>query len=158
MYSLDSMQGVVSSAAVALTSSADGLVITPGTPIEIIEFGYVITTAVSGGPTSGFVASLDKRITAASDTGRVSGALGTLTLTNAQVLASAAAGSVWSSRPAAPTTGEGALVVLPGQQAVLKITTNLTGGAAAGNGIQYIVYKNLARGDRALPTQIIVTA
>ena len=166
MYTLDSLQGAVASAsAVALTSSADGLVLTPGSPIEIIQFGYIMTTAVSGSPTSGFVASLDKRTLAGSDTGRVTGAYGTLTLTNAQVIAAqtfAAANTsgpayVLCSRPAPPTTGEGAFVVLPGQQAVLKVTTALTGGSAAGSGIQYIIYKNLARGDAATGL-VLVTA
>jgi hypothetical protein len=168
MYSLDSQQGVVAAAvAVALTSAVDGLILTPGSPIEIIQFGYIMTTAVSGSPTSAFAASLDKRTLAGSNTGRVTGAYGTLTLTNAQVLAAqtfaAAAANVngpayvFVSRPAPPTTGESAFVVLPGQQAVLTIGTALTGGSAAGSGIQFIIFKNLARGDAAAGILIVTS-
>jgi hypothetical protein len=39
----------------------------------------------------------------------------------------------------------------------MKVTTALTGGSAAGSGIQFIVYKNLARGDAATGL-VVVTA
>lgn len=161
MYSLDSQQAVAPSAsAVDMTSSADGLVITPGVPIEIISFGYSLAT-LTGSPSSGFVASLDKRVIPSSDSGRVAAAFGTLTLTAAQVATlGTAAGKVSEirSRPAAPLTGESALVILPGQQAVLKITTALSGGGVAATGFQFIEFKNLARGDQAVTEELIVTA
>lgn len=161
MYSLDSVVMVAAAAsAVDMTSSADGLILTPGTPVEIISFGYCLAT-LTGSPTSGFVASLDKRINPSTDTGRISGTYGTLTLTAAQVATMGVAINkvkVIRSRPASPTTGEGAFVVLPGQQAVLKITTALSGGGVAATGFQFIEYKNLARGDQALTVELIVTA
>lgn len=162
MYSLDS-QGCVAAAAAAvdMTSAADGLVFTPGTPVEIISFGYVIATKTSGPVTSAFVASLDKRVTPSSDTGRVTGAFGTLTLTNAQLLlvgAALTAVGVLRSRPAPPTTGESAMVLLPGQQAVFKISTAAAGNSIALTGFQFIEYKNLARGDQAVTKELIVTA
>jgi hypothetical protein len=159
MYSLDTQQGVVSGSAVALTSVADGLIITPGSPIEIIQFGYIMTTVVSGSPTSAFLATLDLRPLAGSDTGRTigGGSLGTLTLTNAQVLAAQTFGAatanangpayVFMSRLTPSTTGDASAVVYPGQQAVLRVKTALTGGSAAGSGIQFICFKNLARLD-----------
>jgi hypothetical protein len=160
MYSLDSQQGNVASAsAVDMTSAADGLVLTPGSPIEIIEWGYVLAT-LTGAPTSGFVAALDKRITPSSDTGRVDD-ITTLTLTAAQVATlGTAAGkvAVIRSRPTGPTTGESALVILPGQQIVFEIATALSGGGVAATGFQFVIFKNLARGDQAVTKELIVTS
>jgi hypothetical protein len=169
MYSLDSGLSVVSAAAAqALDSgSADGIILTPGNPIEIVQFGMVITTAVTGSPTSGFLATLDLRPLAGSDTGRTigGGSLGTLTLTNAQVLAAQTFGAantngpayVIMSRPVAPTSGEGALRVNPGQQAVFRVKTAISGGSADADGIVFIVFKNLASVDASTGLLIVTS-
>jgi hypothetical protein len=154
MYSLDSQKCDTPAQAVSsLTSVADILVFTPVTPVEIISFGVVISGTAITTAASGLVLSCDKRIVAASDTGRVSGAYGTLTLTSTQAL-TGVVGYTFRSRPAPPTTGEGAMVVLPGQQAVIKVTTQTTNGT----GFPFIEYKNLARGDQAVAKELIVTA
>jgi hypothetical protein len=160
MFSLDSMQGnVASAAAVDMTAAADGLVLTPGTPIEVISFGYIFAT-LTGAPTSGFVAALDKRVIPSSDTGRVDD-IATLTLTAAQVATLGTAATkaiVIRSRPTGPTTGESAIVILPGQQVVFEIATALSGGGVAATAFQFLEYKNLARKDQLVTKELIVTS
>lgn len=110
-----------------LSAAADKLTFTPIVPCEIVEFGVIITTVVVASASTVF--KLDKRPTAGSDTGRGDGDLGTGTFVSTLVKT---AGSVWRSRPTNPG------VLLPGQQAILELTT----GATSGAGIGFIVYRN----------------
>jgi hypothetical protein len=50
------------------------------------------------------------------------------------------------------------LVILPGQQIVFEIATALSGGGVAATGFQFVIFKNLARGDQAITKELIVTS
>jgi len=112
-----------------MSGTGDQGTFTPVFPSEIVEFGYIITTAVVDAA-GGLVLKCDVRPVAGSDTDRTDGTGGTLTLTAAQANA-LTAGKVMRSRPNQPIT------VMPGQQAVLELTTAPDSGA----GIPFIVYR-----------------
>jgi hypothetical protein len=148
-------------AAYNMASAADtACILTPVFPVEIISFGFIVTTALVSA--TEFVAKLDLRPSAGSDTSRGDGDLGTLTLTAAQIVIATAVGSVVRSRPdtlstafvtASPGPVEGAMVVLPGQQAVIQVTTAL---ATSGQGIPFIEYRFLPKADRASTIEVVV--
>lgn len=106
-----------------LSATGDKVTFTPVFPSEIVEFGVIITTVVVG---TGMIFKCDKRVTAGTDTGRGDGDLGTLTPAIA-----AAVGTKQVSRPTNPGT------VVPGQQAILELTT----GATSGAGIGFITFR-----------------
>ena len=109
---------------------------TPTVPVEIVEFGVVVTTAFAA--SDNFILAADRRITAGSDTGRGDGDAGTLTIAAAST-AAVVAGDVVISRPATK------LLVYPGQQVVLEVTN----GNASGVGLPFINYRYVATADRA---------
>lgn len=154
-YPLDSQ---VASATVSdVSSTGDKVTLTPGVPVEIVSFGVICTTVfVAAGS---MVWNCSKRPTAGSDTGRVSGSLGTMTLTATQ--AALAAGSLARCRPdtksgafAGPAPAAANMTVLPGEQAVLDLTTGITSGA----GIAFIEYRNLPKLDRSSSIEVIVSS
>lgn len=154
MYMQDSQS--VQATIADMSSTGDKVTLTPAFPVEIVSIGAIITTVLVDAA-GGMVMKLDKRITAGTDTGRTDGTLGTLTLTSAQAN-SLAAGDVTRSRPeitpsdTVPT--ESALVVLPGQQAILELTTAVDSGA----GIGFIEFRQLAKLDRATTIEVVVAA
>lgn len=131
MYSYDSQKEL--GASTALTGTGDLQTLTPAVCIEIISWGVIVTTALSGTP---MVLALDKRITAGSDTGRVDD-LAIMTLTSAQVTA-AVAGFIVRNRPAPGVTAEQAILIYPGQQAIIEQATAM---GSAGNGLPFIEFK-----------------
>lgn len=141
------------------SSTGDKVTLTPVVPVTIVSFGFIVTTVLVDAA-GGLVMKCDKRVTAGSDSGRGDGDLGTLTLTAAQA-SSLAAGDVARSRPAAnssfaagPAPTEAGLLVLPGEQAVLELTTAVDSGA----GIGFIEFKPADRLDRATSIEVLVTA
>ena len=162
-YELDKQGHTMAGAAYNMAAAADtACILTPVFPVEIISFGFIVTTALISA--TAFLASLDKRIAAGSDTGRGDGDLGTLSLTAAQIVIATAVGSVVRSRPdslaaAFPTVTPGpveaAYVVLPGQQAVLQVNTAL---ATSGQGIPFIEYRAIPKSDRAATIEVVVNA
>lgn len=110
------------------SATGDKLTFTPAMPVEIVEFGIIVTTALVDAA-GGLVLKADVRPTAGSDTSRTDGTAGTMTLTSTQ--ANRSAGQVVRSRPASPLT------VLPGQQVILELTTAVDSGA----GIAFIVFR-----------------
>lgn len=134
MYELAIQKEVFASDA-DMSGTGDQGTFTPPFPCEIVGFGYVITTVVTDAA-GGLVLKADKRPTAGSDSGRGDGDGGVLTLTNAQAIL-LTAGKVMLSRPNTP------LIVYPGEQIVLDLTTAPDGGA----GLPFILYKHKPRTD-----------
>lgn len=126
----ESMQKEIFASDADMSGTGDQGTFTPAVPVEIIEFGYIITTVVVDAA-GGLVLKADRRITAGSDTGRTDGTGGTLTLTSAQANA-LVAGYVMRCRPASPIT------INAGEQIVLELTTAPDSGA----GLPFIVYRN----------------
>jgi hypothetical protein len=161
MYEHGSHQHTMAGAAYDMAAAADtACILTPILPVEIVSFGFIITTALVSA--TSFVAKLDKRPAAGSDTDRGDGDLGTLTLTAAQIVLAAEVGSVVRSQPdrletafaaASPGPTEGAMVVLPGEQAVVQVTTAL---ATSGQGIPFIEYRFLPKSARAGTIEVVV--
>lgn len=137
MYELSSLYDKNESTQ-ALTSAVGVFTHTPAMPIEIVSFGFIITTVLTG--VQAFAAAIVKNLTAGSTVSQTT--LGTLTLTNAQALL-LTAGKVMRSRIYDSGATEGSVVVVPGQQAVINVTTQMSGG----NGIPFIEYKQLPRFD-----------
>ena len=129
MYT-ESMQQVFGSADADMSSGGDTLLFAPAIPVEIVEFGYIITTGLADAA-GGMVIKCDKRPTAGSATDQGDGDLGSVTFTAAQV-ALATAGTKIGCRLKSPQT------VMPGEQASVDITTFPDSGA----GIPYIVFRN----------------
>lgn len=101
-----------------VTSTGDKLLASPGEPIDVVRFGVTFTAA---GGSGSLVIALEKRITAGSDTGRVTGIAGAaLTVTAAQ----ATVGSVH-------TLDVAPLQVDPGEEVIAKVTTGLTSTGTA---------------------------
>lgn len=117
--------------AVSLTSTGDKFVFTPNVPIDIVEWGVVLTTALDA--TLRTIA-LDKRVTAGSDSGRVN-AVGTTTISGS---AAVVAGKQLYARPTSPVQ------INPGEQAVIEVTD----AAVAGAGVFYVKFQR-----RAAPSQ-----
>lgn len=139
-----------------MSSTGDKVTLTPVVPVTVVSFGFIVTTAIVGA----LVMKCDKRPTAGSDTGRGDGDLGTLTLSASQG-GSLAAGDVARCRPAAsssfgagPAPTEAGNLVLPGEQAILELTTGATSGAAIG----FIEFKPADRLDRATTIELLVTS
>ncbi len=63
------VRDVVHTAQVDLTSTGDTIVLTPGVPIDVLRWGIVADALIDVG--AGMTVSLDHRVTAGSDTGRV---------------------------------------------------------------------------------------
>lgn len=124
-----------------LSSASDWLTFTPAVPVEVEEFGVVVTTAMVDAA-GGAVLKADVRPTAGSDTNRTDGTAGVMTLTSAQ--ANQVAGKVVRCRPTAPLT------VYPGQQVVLQATTAVDSGA----GIAFIVYREALKLDSSVETVV----
>lgn len=109
---------------VVLTSTGDKFIFTPNVPIDIVEWGVVLTTALDA---TARTIVLDKRITAGSDTGRVA-AVGTTTITGS---AAVVAGKQLYARPVEPVE------VNPGEQAIIEVTD----AAVAGAGVFYVKFQ-----------------
>lgn len=140
-----------------MSSTGDKVTLTPAVPVEIVSFGVICTTVFVAA--ASLVFKCDKRVTAGSDTGRTDGTLGTLTATATQ--AAISPGSLIRSRPdglssafAGPAPAAANMVVLPGEQAILELTTGITSGA----GIGFIEYRALPRLDRASSIEVQVTS
>ena len=129
-----------------LSAAGDKLVLSPAVPIEVLEFGFLLTAAVDDTAGDGMVAKLDKRPTAGSETGRGDGDAGVMTLTQAQADA-LEAGEVARSRPDSPA------LIYPGEEAVLQLTDAV---AVSGTGIPFIVYREAHKSDRT--TETVVSA
>lgn len=141
MYELG-LQKEIGSVDADVSGAGDLMTFTPGMPVEIVEFGYIVKTAIVDAA-GGLVMKADIRPTAESDTSRGDGDGGVMTLTSAQ--ANQAAGKVVSSRPAT------AALVYPGQQVVLELTTAPDSGAA----FPYIVFRPQPTADRTAQTVVI---
>lgn len=146
MYSESLLSAIGTSQVV--TSVADIFTFTPTFPVEIYEFGMVMTAGLTA--SDNVILALDKRPTAGTDTGRTVGVadLGTLTIAAASSGA-VAAGDIMISRPAS-----GPFILYPGQQAVLNVTNSCT----AGTGLPFINYRLLPAIDRASTIVNAVTA
>ena len=122
-------------ASMTLTATTDSAAFTPGIAVEIISWGFIVTTALSGTP---MVVTGDKRITAGTDTGRITGTatagFGIMSPTAAQITASVA-GFVL---PSPATTVDQKLALLPGQQMLIKPGTGM---GTAGAALPFIEYK-----------------
>ena len=137
-------------------------ILTPTFPVEIVAFGGIVTTAILSA-TNGIKLGLDLRITAGSDVGKVTGGLGTLTLTAAQCAAGLIpAGSVIKSKPgdlqaafpmASPGPVEADYAVLPGQQAIV---TCVTAADSTGVIIPFIEFRFLPK--KSSWTEVLVYA
>lgn len=123
------------------SATGDKLTFTPAKAVEIVGFGIIVTTALVDAA-DGLVMKADIRPTAGSDSGRGDGDAGTMTLTAAQ--ASKAAGKVVRSRPTGP------VVVYPGQQVVLELTTAIDSGA----GIAFIEFRDAPKADQSNETVV----
>lgn len=145
MYTADQAKEIFASDA-DMSGTGDQGTFTPAVPVEIVEFGYIITTVVVDAA-GGLVLKADVRPTAGSDTSRTDGTAGTLTLTTAQCNA-LTAGRVMRSRPTSPLT------VLSGQQVVLELTTAPDSGA----GLPYIVYREKPAYRDVATAETVVTA
>lgn len=110
------------------SATGDKLTFTPAVPVEVLEIGIIVTTALVDAA-GGLVLKADLRPTAGSDSGRGDGDVGVMTLTSAQ--ANKVAGKVVRSRFTSPYK------VIPGQQVVLDLTTAVDSGA----GIAFIVFR-----------------
>lgn len=147
-------------ASATLTATGDKLVLDPGRPIVIVEWGFVITTAITG--TNG-LATLNSRPTAGSTAGQTVGASTSSTgpagetqfndtAGGAMTLAPLAAGKAYMHRislQAAPSgsvsgpTGSSSqqgLTINPGSEAAINVGT---GVGTAGAGIPFITYFEL---------------
>lgn len=146
MYSESLLSAIGTSQVV--TSVADIFTFTPTFPVEIFEFGMIVTTGLTA--SDNMALALDKRPTAGVDSGRTvgSGDLGTLTIAAANSGA-CGAGDIIISRPAS-----GPFTLHPGQQAVLNVTAT----CAAGTGLPFINYRLLPSQDRASTIVNAVTA
>ena len=111
------------SGVVALDSAADVLVITPVAPMEIIMFGFMVTIVLTG---TGLDLSLDKRVTAGTDTGRVE-----QDVLDANLAVAVAKGMFLQL--ASP------LKLIPGEQAVIEVKV----AATAGDGVVWAMTKPL---------------
>ena len=138
-----SMSSNVEASASSLTSTADIDIFTPTFPVEVYEFGIVVTTALTA--SDNLIIAADLRTVAGSDTGRGSGDVGTLTIA-AGSSDGVEAGDVITCRPTTP------VVVLPGQQVVIEVTN----AVAAGDGFAFVNFRQLPRGDAS--TQNVVTS
>lgn len=124
-----------------VSSAADKLTFSPAVAAEILEFGYIVTTAFVDAA-GGLVLKADIRPTAGSDSSRGDGDAGVMTLTSAQ--ANKAAGKVVRTRPASPA------IVYPGQQVVLQLTT----AADSGAGLAFIVWREAFKADQTAETVV----
>lgn len=131
------MQTEVEATASSLASTADIYVWTPGTPVEVYEFGVIVTTTLTA--TDNLIIVADKRPIAASDTGRGDADVGTLTVPAADS-GGIVAGDVIISRQFPP------VLIEPGQQVVIQITN----AVAAGDGFAFINYRPIPRVDREI--------
>lgn len=127
-----------------VSADADLLTFTPAVPVEVLEFGFIVTTAIVDAA-GGLALGADLRPTAGSDSGRTAGTAGSGTFTSAQ--ANKAAGKVLRVRPPTP------YIVIPGQQVVLKQTVRADSGAA----LAYIVYREALQND-STTVETLVTA
>ena len=133
---------------IVLTTTGDKWIITPANPIAIQRWGVVINTAKDA---SALVITLETRITAGSDTGRVVSD----TMTDSATARAAGislerkivgtnpnqtTGSDNSKVNQAPIVG-GGIVILPGQEAVFKVGT---ASATTGAGYFYADYTEFA--------------
>jgi hypothetical protein len=130
---LDLATAVGGAPAVNFAAAADTVYITPATPIKIVRWGLVVTSLLDVG--AGFIAALDFRPTAGSDTDRVNGSVaagvdtagGTITTT-----ADVAAGAGLYHELSTP------LEILPGEQGVIQITD---AADTAGTGLFWVEYE-----------------
>jgi len=108
-----------------LTATGDDFVWSPGTKVEIIAVYDILTVSVTGTP----VVKWDKRVTAASDTGRGDGDIVSMTYPTDPI-----AGRVVYKELTTP------IVLYPGEQAVRDVTTTGSAGSAIGR----IIYRCLS--------------
>ena len=129
---------------IVLTTTGDKFIITPANPISIQRWGVILQTAKDA---SAMVITLETRITAGSDTGRVVSDTMTDTAT-ARAAGITLERKIVGTNPnqstgldnskvnVAALVGAG-IVILPGQEAVFKVGT---GAASTGAGYFYAEY------------------
>ena len=125
----------------ALDSAADILVFSPVVPVDIVAFGVLVEVTLD--QTQGLIATLDKRVTLLSDTGRVADASG-IRLTPVEGTNVAVGQNLFAEIPAL-TSGEMGLELEPGESAVFEVTQ----AATAGDGRPWIAYRQQSRGGSA---------
>lgn len=106
------------------SATADLATFTPGSPVDIVGWGYVVTVAQAN---ANVVLAGDLRPTAGSNTGRLNGELGTLTPAD-----TGAQGEVFYN-PLSAGAGE----LNPGQQMVIECTTT---SGATGSVVLFVRY------------------
>lgn len=118
--------------AASIATTGDKATFTPAMPVNVVRWGVIATVAFTGAP----VLTLDKRVTAGSDTGRVNGAT-----------ASGVDTAGGSLTPGTLAAGKGAyrevnqvpgpFKLAPGEEAVFEVTT----AAGAGTAFFYVEYE-----------------
>ena len=134
------MQHIEATASVT-SSTADIDTFTPSFPVEIYEFGIVVTTSLTA--SDNLIIAADKRPTAGSDTGRGDGDIGTLTIAAADS-DGVNAGDIIVCRPTTP------VVLLPGEECVIEVTN----ATAAGGGFAFVNYRALPKRDASTLTAV----
>lgn len=124
---------VVQSAQVALDATADRLTFTPGIPVRLVRYGYIVSVLLDNTPTA-LVLSLDTNdlLASAVRTERT-----TLTQTVDQVIGTVVAKEIPAFTMQA---GLDSRVIVPGQQAIVEVKT----AAVAGDGFVFIEYTPLS--------------
>lgn len=129
---------------VVLTTTGDKFIFTPARPIDIIRWGYIISTAKDA---TSMALTLAKRVTVGTDTGRV--VIGTITDTAARALGAVVyqePGTLATAAATQSTGVDGSLVnvdpvgpyhFVPGQEAVIAVTD---AADVSGQGYLFIEY------------------
>lgn len=125
-----------------LNSTADIFTFSPSFPVDIFEFGVILTTGLTA--SDNLIIKADVRPTAGSDTDRGDGDAGTLTIA-AGDSAAAGTGDIVISRPASPAR------VVPGQQVVLEVTNANT----AGVGLPFINFREAYKSDASTVNAVV---
>ncbi len=117
-----------------VTATGDEVVFTPAAPVNIVRWGFIVTTLLDVG--AGATFAMDKRVTAGSDTGRVNGSTdangvdtagGTMTVTADKAVGTCIYHNVSPQ-----------FKVNPGEQAVIAVDNAADTG---GDGIWFIEYE-----------------
>ena len=126
---------VEQSAQVALDGAADRLTFTPGIPVRLVRYGYIVAVLIDH--TQGLILSLDTNDMLAAPV-RTERAL----LTNANGATNQVIGTYVSREIPAftMTAGLDKNVIVPGQQAIIEVKT----AATAGDGMVWLEYTPLS--------------
>lgn len=129
---------------VVFTSTGDKFIITPAMPLDVIRFGIIYTVAKDA---TSMVVTLDKRVTAGSDTGRVT--ISTMTDTAARAVTAIVyqePGTLTTAAATQSTAEDGSLRnvdpvgpyhITPGQELVIAVTD---AADATGQGYVWVEY------------------